>query len=230
MSNKYPIGHNHPISQYIAKISSVMSDIGFETSYGAEITSEWYNFDSLRIFSGHPARDVQDTFWSTDNLVLRTHTSAHQVKSMESRTAPVRMIVPGRIYRNEATDATHEASFYQLEGFAIDKDINMGHLRYTLEYIFKKTLDSNIEVKLYPSYFPFVEPGMEVAMKWKNKWLEMGGCGMIHPDVITNMGLDNKIYQGFAFGMGLDRLVMLEREVDNIRHFYASDLRFLKQF
>ena len=223
-------GNLHPLTQFMRISIKYFQDLGFDIKEGQEIESEWYNFDGLNVPSDHPSRDVQDTFWTTDKMVLRTHTSAHQVKSMETRTAPVRIVIPGRIYRNEATDATHEAAFYQLEGFAIDKDINMSHLKYTLEYLFKKILDSDIEVRFYPSYFPFVEPGMEVAMKWKGKWLEMGGCGMIHPDVIANMGLDNKIYQGFAFGMGLDRMVMLERGIDNIRLLYASDQRFLKQF
>ena len=234
MPNKYkfPKGHLHPLTQTLARAINILGDMGFETIQGPEITSEWNNFDSVLVGKDHPARDTQDTFWTTDGRVLRTHTSAMQVPAMTElgKKPPVRIIVPGRIYRNEATDATHEATFYQLEGFVIDKEINMGHLVWTLKNFLNSMLKTDIEMKFYPHHFPYVELGMEVMIKWRGKWLELLGSGLIHPDVIKNMKLDPKVWHGFAFGVGVDRLMMLERGIDDIRLTYSGDLRFLKQF
>lgn len=225
-----PPGHIHPISQFITQAVRVMEKIGFEVVTGPEITTEHYNFDVLRVPVDHPARDIQDTFWTTSGMVLRTQTSAMQIPVMKLNKPPARILIPGRVYRNEATDATHEASFYQLEGFAIDKNITMSNLIWTIDYFLKSILGSEIETKYFPHYYPFVEPGMDVMIRWQGKWLEVLGSGMIHPQVITNMGLDKNTWQGFAFGMGVDRLMMLERGVDDVRTSYSSDLRFLKQF
>jgi len=224
-------GSIHPLTIFERKAQNYFANLGFEVVEGNEITTEWYNFDSLRVPKWHPARDAQDTFYTTDNKVLRTHTSAMQVKAMENRQPPVRVIIPGRIFRNEATDATHEANFYQLEGFAIDKGIKMTHLVGILTGLVKEIF-GDVEVKFVPAYFPFVEPGIEMLMKFKDdtSWLEMLGAGMIHPEVLKNMGVDANTYSGFAFGMGVDRFSMLAADFSDIRLSYSGDLRFLKQF
>lgn len=223
-------GHVHPTTQLQAKICDVLGQIGFITLTGPELTTEKLNFDDLRIPADHPSRDVQDTFWTTDHRVLRTHTSAMQVTAMKNLIPPARVIIPGRVYRNEATDATHEATLYQIEVFAIDKNINMGHLIWTIQHLLKEIFGADIETKFYPHHYPFVEPGMDVLIKWKGKWLEVLGSGMIHPEVIENMGLDSKVWGGFAFGLGADRFMMLERALNDIRISYSSDLRFNYQF
>lgn len=225
-----PPGHIHPTNQLIARACEAMKKIGFEVVTGPEITTEDLNFDVLRVPADHPARDVQDTFWTKSGSVLRTHTSAMQIPSMRTRKPPARVLIPGRVYRNEATDATHEATLYQLEGFAIDKNITMANLVDTLNYLLKEMLGSNIETKFFPHHYPFVEPAMDVMIKWQGKWLEVLGSGMIHPEVLENMGVDPKLWQGFAFGMGIDRLMMLQRGVNDIRWCNSGDLRFLKQF
>ncbi len=203
---------------------------GFEVVEGPEKTSEWYNFDSLNVPEDHPSRDVQDTFWLKDRQVLQTHTSSMQIRSMETRKPPVRIIVPGRCFRNERTDASHETTFYQLEGFLLDKDIAMGHLIATLRAFFKEVFEKNAEIRLRPHFYPFVEPGMDIDVKLQGEWKEVLGSGMIHPQVIRNMKLDPNKYSGFAFGMGIDRLMMLKFGVDDIRLSYSGDFRFLKQF
>jgi len=230
----------HPIRQFLQKSVQVFSDLGFEVYQGPEIESEWYNFDSLRMFADHPARDIQDTFWLRDGRVLRTHTSAAQVRLMENLKPPVRILVPGRVFRHEAIDATHEANFYQLEGFAIDKNINMADLIGTLDYFMRKIYGKEIKTRVRPGYFPFTEPSMEMDIMTSNskEWREILGSGMIHPGVLKNMLKGNETeagppaggWQGFAFGMGLDRLMMVAFGVDDIRQSYSGDLRFLKQF
>jgi len=228
------VGSYHPFTLLLRKASQIFEDLGFEIVEGNEVTNEWYNFDSLRIPKWHPARDVQDTFYTKDGKVLRTHTSAMQVKSMETRKPPVRIIVPGRCFRNEATDASHEANFYQLEGFAIDKNIQMKHLIGTLKDFTQRLFGEHVECRFSPAYFPFVEPGMEMAISYSKgkdkKWLEILGAGMIHPEVLKNMKVDPENYSGFAFGMGLDRLAKLIFKLDDIRLNFRGDLRFLKQF
>jgi len=225
-----PPGHIHPINQFIAKAARVMAELGFEVATGPEVTNEYDNFDTLLIPADHPARDTQDTFWTTDGRLLRTHTSAMQIPAMKDRQPPVRILIPGRVYRNETTDATHETIHYQLEGFAIDRDINMSHLVWTLNYLIKEMLGDQVETKIFPHHYPFVEPGMDMMIKWRGKWLEVLGSGMIHPDVLKNMGVDPSRWSGFAFGLGVDRLVMLERGIHDVRLGYSGDLRFLKQF
>jgi len=225
-------GSYHPLTLILRKVVKFFDKFGFEIVEGDEITSVWYNFDSLRVPEWHPARDVQDTFYTVNGDVLRTHTSAMQVKAMEIRRPPVRIIVPGRCFRNEATDATHEANFYQLEGFAIDKNIQMKHLVGILEGFVEELFGADIKCRFSPAYFPFVEPGLELSIKRQNenKWLEILGAGMIHREVLKNMKVDPDIYQGFAFGAGIDRIAALMWNLNDIRLSYKGDLRFLKQF
>lgn len=235
-------GHRHPLSQMIAEINSIFADIGFVFAEGPEAEREHYNFDRLNVPKDHPARDMQDTFWFKEKdvkepTVLRTHTSPVQVRYMESHKPPIRVIVPGKVFRNEATDATHEAQFYQLEGLYIDKGVHMGHLKGTLEYFFSKFFSGETEVRFRPSFFPFVEPGVEVDMMLKgsdsklaDRWIEIMGAGMVHPKVLEGSGIDPKEYSGFAFGMGIDRLAVMKYGIDDIRHLYSGDLRFVNQF
>ncbi|MCD6195146.1 phenylalanine--tRNA ligase subunit alpha [bacterium] len=225
-------GSLHPLTIFLRQAIAVFRDMGFEVLEGPEIESEWYNFDSLRVPEWHPARDVQDTFYLEDGRLLRTHTSAMQVRAMEKRKPPVRIIVPGRVFRNEATDASHEANFYQLEGFAIDSHIQMRHLFGVLEKFVREIFGSKTKYRFVPAYFPFVEPGTEMLIQLgkQKKWLEVLGAGMIHPEVLKNMGVDPNKFQGFAFGMGVDRLAMILAGFNDVRLSYQGDLRFLKQF
>ena len=223
-------GHKHPLNLFLEKCVRVFQKLGFEVVTGPEIVNEQDNFDLLNIPATHPARDVQDTFWLKDGRLLRTHTSAMQVPAMKDRKPPVKIIVPGRCFRNEATDASHETTFYQLEGFVIDKNITMADLIGTLKYFIGEIFGKEIKIKYYPHHYPFVEPGMDVSIYWKNKWLEILGSGMIHPKVLENMGLDPNQWQGFAFGMGVDRLMMIYYGIDDIRLSYQNDMRFIKQF
>lgn len=235
-------GHQHPLSKMISEINSIFAEIGFVFAEGPEAETEHYNFDQLNFPKDHPARDMQDTFFfkkvdCLEPLVLRTHTSPVQVRYMEKHEPPIRVIVPGKVFRNEATDATHEAQFHQLEGMYVDKGAHMGHLKGTLEYFFSKFFDGDIEIRFRPSFFPFVEPGVEVDMMLKNsdsklanKWIEVMGAGMIHPNVLKNSGIDPTVYSGFAFGMGIDRLAVMKYGIDDIRNLYNGDLRFVNQF
>lgn len=243
---KQPPGHCHPISHIIRDVNTIMSELGFVFAEGPEMELIKYNFDLLNFPKDHPARDMQDTFFieGKDDMVMRTHTSPVQVRYMErfiqeGREFPIRVIVPGKVFRNEATDATHEAQFYQLEGLMVDKDISIGHLKGTLEYFFERLFGGNVEVRLRPSFFPFVEPGLEVDMrltgadappKLKDRWIEIMGAGMVHPSVLRGAGVDPTVYQGFAFGMGIDRLAVMRYGVDDVRLFYNGDLRVVNQF
>lgn len=236
------MGHKHPLSQMIAEINSIFAEIGFSFAEGPEAESEHYNFDQLNFPKNHPARDMQDTFWFRNEdviepTVLRTHTSPVQARYMESHEPPIRIIVPGKVFRNEATDVTHEAQFYQLEGLQVDKGINLGHLKGTIEYFFSKFFKGDVEVRFRPSFFPFVEPGVEIDMKISNsesklagRWIEVMGAGMVHPNVLEAAGVDSKVYSGFAFGMGIDRLSFMKYEIDDVRNLYSGDLRFVNQF
>lgn len=223
-------GNLHPISQFIREAIKVFEELGFDVFTGPEVETEWYNFDALNIPADHPSRDVQDTFWLKDGRVLHTHTSNSQIRYAENHKPPIKVIVPGRVFRNEATDFKHEATFFQLEGLYIDKDVKIGHLFWTLEHFMKKLYGEKIELRFRPHHYPFVEPGMDVDIRYKGKWMEMLGSGMVHPKVLRNMKIDPEKYSGYAFGMGIDRLVMLKFGVEDIRQFYANDLRFLKQF
>jgi phenylalanyl-tRNA synthetase alpha chain len=226
----------------IAEINQIFSEIGFVFAEGPEAETEVYNFDRLNVPKDHPARDMQDTFWFKESdtkepMVLRTHTSPVQARYMEKHEPPIRIIVPGKAFRNEATDATHEAQFHQLEGLCVDKGVNLGHLKGTIEYFFEKFLGGDVEIRFRPGFFPFVEPGVEVDMrllsgtsKLKGKWIEMMGAGMVHPNVLRDSGIDPKEYSGFAFGMGIDRLAVMKYGINDIRDLYTGDLRFVNQF
>ena len=229
--------------------------MGFTVATGPLLESEWYNFDALNVPKDHPARDMQDTFFIKDEsgYVLRTQTSPVQVRYMEAQIKaghppPYRVIVPGKVFRNEATDMTHEAEFYQLEGLAVGEDVSLANLKGTIDRFYTELFrGANVEVRFRPSFFPFVEPGVEVDAriggdpstslgashvpeKLRGKWIEMMGAGMVHPNVLKNSGVDPSKYQGFAFGMGLDRLAMLRWGIDDIRLMHSADLRFINQF
>jgi phenylalanyl-tRNA synthetase alpha chain len=239
-------GHIHPIAAAISEINAIFTEMGFSFAEGPEIETEFYNFDALNIPGDHPARDMQDTFWlktkeGEERKLLRTHTSPVQIRYMESKMKagiepPYRIIVPGKVFRNEATDATHEAQFHQLEGLVIGPDITLAHLKGTLETFFKKFLGEDAKVRFRPAFFPFTEPSVEIDAWYgkgnggKGKWLELMGGGMVHPNVLRNAGVDPEKYQGFAFGGGIERPIMIKYEIDNIRPFFNGDLRFVNQF
>lgn len=230
-------GHLHPISLAISKINTIFNKQGFEFAEGPLIESEFYNFDALNVPRDHPSRDMQDTFWikGKDETVLRTHTSTVQVRYMEEHKPPMRIISMGRVFRNEATDTTHEAQFYQVEGMYIDTNVTLAHLKGTLEHFFSEFFERDIQLRLRPGFFPFVEPGVEVDMLLKKKdgterWVEVLGAGMIHPNVLKAGGIDADKYKGFAFGGGIERLLMVGAGIDDVRHFHTGDLRFIHQF
>lgn len=242
-----PKGHIHPISSLIREASQIFGRMGFYIAEGPLLEDEKHNFDDLNVPKDHPARDMQDTFFIKDmpEHVLRTHTSPVQIRYMEEQIKkgiqpPYRVIVPGKVFRNEATDMTHEAEFFQLEGLVVGEDVSLAHLKGALEQFFRELFKgANVEVRFRPSFFPFVEPGVEVDMrlvggdvpeKLRDKWIEMMGAGMVHPNVLRNAGVDPSKYQGFAFGMGLDRLAMLRWGIDDVRLMHSADLRFINQF
>jgi len=242
-------GHLHPITQIIRDIFIAFNEIGFQVADGPELEDEFHNFDALNIPKDHPARDMQDTFWikaqnpkpktqkentksqvQEKKMVLRTHTSSVQIRYLENHKPPTRIIVPGKVFRNEATDATHEAQFHQVEALYVDKNVSLAHLKGTLEYMFRKLFGNEVEIRFRPSFFPFTEPSVEVDMRWKGKWLEMGGAGLVNPNVFKAVNIDPNEWQGFAFGFGLDRIAMLKFGIDDIRYFYNGDLRLINQF
>lgn len=225
-------GHLHPLTLAQREILEIFQSIGFEIVEGPEIETEWYNFDALNFPPEHPAREMQDTFWLEENhLLLRTHTSPVQIHYLQTHNPPLRIVVPGRVFRNERTDHTHDIQFYQLEGLMVDEDISVANFKAIIEEFLKRFFKKEIEIRLRPSFFPFTEPSFEVDAREKGKeWLEMMGAGMVHPNVFKAARLNPKNWQGFAFGVGLDRLAMLKYRIDDIRLFYSGDLRFLKQF
>lgn len=237
-----PTGHQHPITSMIAEINAIFAEIGFVFAEGPEAELEHYNFDKLNVPKDHPSRDMQDTFWFkgkdvSEPMVLRTHTSPVQARYMEKHQPPIKIIVPGKVFRNESTDATHEAQFYQLEGLCVDKGIHLGHLKGVLEYFFSKFFSGKTEVRFRPSFFPFVEPAVEVDMKLlegdsklAGKWIEVMGAGMVHPNVLKGCNIDPTIYSGYAFGMGIDRLGVMKYGIEDVRDNYTGDLRFVNQF
>jgi phenylalanyl-tRNA synthetase alpha chain len=240
------------MTQMIREIQMIFEKIGFEVAQGPELETEFYNFDALNIPAGHPARGMQDTFWvndpekvkgqkskvknesqiaeSKEHLVLRTHTSPVQIRYMQTHKPPFKIIVPGKVYRNEATDATHEAQFHQVEGLYIDEKVSLAELKGTLEYFFKALFGDDVQMRLRPSYFPFVEPGVEVDIFFKGRWLEVMGAGPVHENVLRMAGIDPEKYSGYAFGGGIDRLLMIRYGLDDIRLLYSGDLRFVNQF
>lgn len=228
-------GHLHPLSQIMWQAAKIFGEMGFVVAEGPEIETEDYNFDKLNIPGDHPARDMWDTFWlkpENTKKLLRTHTSPVQARYMEANKPPLRIIAPGKVFRNEATDNTHEAQFFQLEGLVVDKDISLANLKATLEKFFSKFFGEQMEVRFRPSFFPFTEPSVEVDMKksGSEKWIEIMGAGMVHPKVLQAVGLDPKEWSGFAFGCGVDRLAIMKYGFDDVRTLYQDDLRFLEQF
>ena len=238
-----PNGKIHPVSQVIDEISSIFSEIGFSVAEGPDVESEYNNFTALNTPEDHPARDMHDTFYLDDNkkILLRTHTSPVQIRTMLSGKAPFKIIVPGRTYRCDS-DQTHAPMFHQLEGLHIDKDITMGHLKGCLDYFVKEFFEvKKIQMRFRPSHFPFTEPSAEVDIGYRlengriivgegDKWLEVLGCGMVHPNVLDMAKIDSSVYSGYAFGLGVERLAMLKLDITDLRLFYENDLRFLKQF
>lgn len=243
--NKISVGHLHPITQTLEKAEKIFSSMGFEIVEGPEIETEFYNFDALNIPASHPARDMWDTFWlksEKEKLLMRTHTSPMQVRYMQKNKPPFRIIVPGKVFRHEATDARHESTFYQLEGLMVGDDITFANIKSVFEIFFSNFFDADTKVRLRPSYFPFVEPGVEGDITCllccgkgcrlcKNTgWLEIFGAGMVNQKVFAAAGYPENKYQGFAFGFGLDRFPMMKYGIDDIRLFHSGDLRFLEQF
>jgi len=236
------MGHLHPITQIQTEIEDLFTSLGFTVLDGPEVETEYYNFDALNIPADHPARDMQDTFWLTDGNLLRTHTSPVQVRGMERLGPPLRMIAPGRSFRNENVDASHEHTFYQLEGMMVDREVSVAHLIYFMKTLLTAIFRREMTVRLRPGYFPFVEPGFELDIRClicggtgcavckQSGWVELLPCGLVNPNVLRMSGIDPEQWNGFAFGLGLTRLAMMRYGIDDIRLLQGGDLRFLQQF
>jgi phenylalanyl-tRNA synthetase alpha chain len=239
---KQNIGRSHPLEQILEDMKEIFISMGFTIEEGPEIEKDYYNFEALNIPKNHPARGEQDTFYINDNVVLRTQTSPIQVRTMEKQKPPIKMISPGTVYRADSVDATHSPIFYQMEGLVVDKGITFANLKGTLELFAKRMFGEGVKTKFRPHHFPFTEPSAEMdatcfvcngkgcrVCKGEG-WIELLGCGMVHPQVLRNCGIDPEVYSGFAFGMGVDRMVMMKYGIDDIRNMYESDMRFLNQF
>lgn len=227
---KVDVGGLHPVSITIERVTKFFSELGFSVESGPEIESDYYNFDALNIPKHHPARADHDTFWFNPELLLRTQTSGVQIRTMEKMQPPIRIMAPGRVYRNDY-DQTHTPMFHQIELLYVDKKANFTELKGLLHDFLKAFFEEDLQVRFRPSYFPFTEPSAEVDVMGKNgKWLEVLGCGMVHPNVLRNAGINPDEYSGFAVGMGVERLTMLRYNVTDLRSFFENDLRFLKQF
>ena len=237
----FPLGAKHPITQVMEEIITIFERMGFEVAEGPEVELDYYNFEALNIPKDHPARDMQDTFYISDEIVLRTHTSPVQIRVMEKQKPPVKIIAPGKVYRCDS-DVSHSPMFHQIEGLLVDEGVNFGHLKGVLNEFVRHMFGSNIGVRLRPSFFPFTEPSAEVDIQCvfcqgkgcrvcKNSgWLEIGGCGMVDPEVFKSVNYDPERYTGFAFGMGIERVTMLKFGINDIRLFFENSVRFLKQF
>lgn len=224
------LGNIHPVSRTIARIESFFGELGFEVKQGPEIEDGFHNFDALNIPKNHPARADHDTFYFNPNLMLRTQTSGVQIRTMEKESPPLRIISPGRVYRNDY-DQTHTPMFHQVEGLMVDKNVSFSELKGILHDFLFHFFEEELKIRFRPSYFPFTEPSAEVDVMGKNgKWLEVLGCGMVHPNVLKAVDIDPEEYTGFAFGMGVERLTMLRYGVNDLRAFFENDVRFLKQF
>ena len=235
-------GSLHPVTQIQSDIEELFHSLGFAVLDGPEVETEYHNFDALNIPRDHPARDAQDTFWLTDGNLLRTHTSPVQVRGMERLGAPLRVIAPGRVFRNEEVDASHEHTFYQIEGMMIDREVSVGHLVYFMKAMLGGVFHRDVKVRLRPGFFPFVEPGFELDFGClicggsgcpvckQSGWVELMGCGLVHSSVLRMSGIDPNEWMGFAFGLGLTRLAMMRYGIDDIRLLQSGDLRFLGQF
>lgn len=235
------IGHRHPLKQVMEEIETIFLNMGYEIAEGFEVEDDYHNFEALNIPPDHPSRDMQDTFWISSDVLIRTHTSSVQIRTMEKQDPPLRIIAPGRVYRCD-DDVTHSPMFHQVEGLVIDKDITFGDLKWTLTIFLKELFGEDRDVRFRPSYFPFTEPSCEVDVSCfacggkgcrlckHTGWIEILGSGLVHPNVLRNVGYDPTIYSGFAFGLGIERIAMLRYGIDDIRLFYESDMRFLGQF
>ncbi|KEZ51242.1 MULTISPECIES: phenylalanine--tRNA ligase subunit alpha [Metabacillus] len=237
-------GNHHPITSVIEEIEDLFLNMGYSVEEGPEVETDYFNFEALNLPKGHPARDMQDSFYITEETLLRTHTSPVQARTMQKfkGQGPVKIICPGKVYRRDNDDATHSHQFTQIEGLVIDENISMSDLKGTLEVFAKKMFGEEREIRLRPSFFPFTEPSVEVDVSCfvcggngcsvckRTGWIEILGAGMVHPNVLEMAGFDSKKYSGFAFGMGPERIAMLKYGIDDIRHFYTNDMRFLKQF
>lgn len=236
-------GHLHPITRALLEVEDTFKRMGFEILESKEVTTEYLNFDAVNVPATHPARDMQDTFWlEGKGNVLATQTSSMQNVILRSKTPPIRAIIPGRVFRNEDIDATHENTFYQVEGIVVDKGVSMANLKYAIRTMLSDLFGREVSIRLRPGYFPFVEPGVEVDFSCpfcsgdgckickKSGWIEFMGAGLIHPNVLREGGLDPEVYTGFAFGFGLNRLVMIKYGIPDMRHFQNADVRFLSQF
>ena len=239
---KQNTGALHPLSALQYELEDIFSAMGFLVLDGNHIETDFYNFEALNIPSNHPSRDLQDTYYFTEKYLLRTQTSPLQIRGMEKQKPPIRIIAPGKVFRAETRDASHENCFHQLEGMVVDKGISVAHLVYFMEVMLGKIFEKKTKVRLRPGYFPFVEPGFELdiscqicngdgcKMCKKSGWIEMIGCGMVHPKVLKVGGIDTKIYSGFAFGVGLDRLCIMKHKIEDIRLFHSGNISFIKQF
>ncbi|GIW21653.1 MAG: phenylalanine--tRNA ligase alpha subunit [Candidatus Sericytochromatia bacterium] len=235
-------GRLHPITQIQYEIEDIFKSMGFSIFEGPELEDDYHNFEALNIPFDHPARDMQDTFWLENDYLLRTHTSSVQIRTLETLKPPLQGISPGRVFRYEATDASHENTFYQVEGLMVGKDISVANLIYVMKVLLKEIFKKEVKIRLRPGFFPFVEPGFELDINClicngkgcsvckHTGWVELLPCGLVHPNVLKMQGIDTEKYSGFAFGLGLNRLVMMRYGIDDIRHFLSSDLRFLEQF
>lgn len=241
-ASKAELGHRHPMTIVLDDIKDIFMGMGFEIAEGPEVENAYYNFDALNIPEEHPAKDEQDTFYINENMMLRTSTSPVQVHEMEKRKPPIRIIAPGRVFRSDEVDATHSPVFHQIEGLVVDKNITMGDLKGALEVFIKELYGESVQVKFRPHFFPFTEPSAEMDVSCVicggdgcrvckgTGWIEILGCGMVHPKVLEMSGIDPNEYSGFAFGMGLERITMLRYGIEDLRLFYENDSRFLKQF
>lgn len=239
---KQELGKRHPLVQTLESMQEIFLSMGFSIIEGPEVELDYYNFEALNIPKNHPARGEQDTFYINDNIVLRTQTSPLQVRAMEKQKPPIKVIAPGKVYRSDAVDASHSPIFYQMEGLVVDKGITFADLKGTLDLFAKKMFGEGVVTKFRPHHFPFTEPSAEMdatcfmcggegcKLCKGSGWIEILGCGMVHPQVLRNCGIDPEVYSGFAFGMGIDRMVMLKYGIEDIRLLYESDVRFLKQF
>jgi phenylalanyl-tRNA synthetase alpha chain len=231
-------GKLHPLTRVTEDIVRSFRKIGFAVADGPEIEDEYHCFDALNTPADHPARDSQDTFYlgTPDRRLLRTHTSSVQIRVMQKQPPPVRIIVPGRVYRRDNADATHNPTFQQIEGLYVDKNVTVGDLKGTVEFVFKELLGAEVKLRFRPHYFSYTEPSFEIdftspmVRKMGKEWLELAGCGMVHPQVFENVGYDPEIWSGWAFGFGIERIAMLRYEINDIRLFYENDVRFLRQF
>ena len=224
------LGRLHPLNSTIDRVLDIFVGLGYQVSTGPHVETDYYNFEALNIPPDHPARDMQDTFFLSDNILMRTHTSPVQIRYMETHEPPIRIVAPGRVYRRDTVDATHSAVFHQVEILAVDKGLTFADLKGTIKEFLNQMFGEELPVKFRASYFPFTEPSAEVDVQWKGKWLEVMGCGMVDPNVLKAVGYDPEVYTGFAAGLGIERFAMVLHQIDDIRRLYNSDLRFLSQF